>query len=234
MALCSNEECNKKARARGLCEEHSGYLKKIATPLRRWKSVGKYAEGTLCSVPDCEKKARSRGYCQGHYDRWRHHGDPLGGHKVTNRYAEDSVCIADGCTRKQRARQLCIKHYQSWQTYGDANKAKYRWAECTEGWKIGKDGYRWMTRPKHHMASSNGVVYEHRVVMAEFLGRLLKKGENVHHKNGIRSDNRIENLELWISHQPAGQRIEDLVSWARNIISEYGEIADKLLTTKEN
>lgn len=57
--------------------------------------------------------------------------------------------------------------------------------------------------------------------MEERLGRSLKRGESVHHKNGIRDDNRFGNLELWTKHQPTGQRVEDLVVWAREILDRY-------------
>lgn len=57
--------------------------------------------------------------------------------------------------------------------------------------------------------------------MESVLGRYLLPGENVHHKNGVRSDNRPKNLELWLRKQPGGQRVEDLIVWAVEVLQRY-------------
>lgn len=89
-------------------------------------------------------------------------------------------------------------------------------------WHEDAQGYVWRYDPDSPNRLPNGYVYQHREVMSEIIGRPLLPVESVHHKNGRRSDNRPENLELWSKSQPAGQRVTDLTAWAREILALYG------------
>lgn len=161
-----------------------------------------------------------------HWSRVKKYGNP----NIRNQPGPKSsgikkiaTCIIDGCSKKvfNVNRMLCHAHYNRWYRHGDPLGGKIKGKPYSD-----KNGYMWLYKPDHPNAKTNGLVAVHQMVMADILGRSLLPGENVHHKNGIRSDNRPENLELWISSQPPGQRVADLVSWAKGIIDIYGGYAN--------
>lgn len=111
--------------------------------------------------------------------------------------------------------------------------AKHRMQQRGEkatAWKGGRkrqNGYVYVYAPEHPAARQRYVM-EHRLVMEALLGRYLQPEETVHHKNGVRDDNQLENLELWSSNHPAGQRVQDLVSWAMDTIDKHLGVAVQL------
>lgn len=122
----------------------------------------------------------------------------------------DKVCPV--CTKPFQtrwARQVCCS-----KTCARVNDAA---VHGPSNWKGGVNkhasGYLKEQRKGHPLADRNGYVMQHRLVMEEVLGRTLEKHERVHHKNGVRDDNRPENLELWTTQlkDPPGVRLVDHV-----------------------
>jgi hypothetical protein len=82
--------------------------------------------------------------------------------------------------------------------------------------KKNKQGYNLI-----YSKSEKKYVLEHRYVYEQHYGIILTHSQNVHHINGDRLDNRIENLELWDTSQPSGQRVEDKIIFYKKLFESY-------------
>ena len=125
------------------------------------------------------------------------------------------VCAVPDCQRARcGAWKFCRRHIDQLRAGAKVSDLKPLVRNSVKN-GINTQGYKIVTLDR-------GVsIAEHRLVMARHLGRVLQPHENVHHINGVRDDNRIENLELWSTSQPSGQRVTDKVEWAKKLLALY-------------
>lgn len=217
--FCAIESCDRNAVARGWCDMHYSRWKAHGDPnvmLGHGKGHGSPRKSPEpCLTPDCNRQGRSRGYCDRHYKRLMKYGDAEAPRLNWKGELPGAQCSAGECQESAKARGYCELHYQRWQRHGDPTVLLQNGPGSGEGYLDPTDGYRKRYVP------GRGRVKEHRLVMEGLLGRRLLREETVHHVNGERADNRPENLELWSSSHPRGQRVADKVEWARAILALY-------------
>lgn len=122
--------------------------------------------------------------------------------------------------KPQHYKDLQFKHYLKRHDFSSDHIPKNKNPKGSGN--INKQGYRRIRMPNHPNAQASGIILEHVYVMSTHLNRPLMKGEIVHHKNGNRIDNRIENLELWDHSHPPGQKLEDKIVWCKEFLMKYG------------
>ena len=210
--LCSVPDCGRRYYSRGYCRAHKA----------RWDRNGQVFPGDPiaappigdrpCSEKGCVNQSRSRGLCQSHYFAVFLSGD--------REYGKADKCSVVECERPVRSKALCATQYSRFIHHGSVENPP-RMVSVRLDTVHMKTGYTAVRKPGHPMAGKTGYIPEHRYVMAEHLGRSLTGLENVHHRNGVKDDNRIENLELWTRAQPSGQRVVDKAAWAIEFLKEY-------------
>lgn len=221
-APCKADGCEKLSHANGYCKTHYNRVRRTGSTeaTRNWNP------GAQCAVDECKKPVHANGYCNTHDMRVRRHGEA--GSAESLAYTRHSkylgiACVVDGCERQAKALGWCPMHYHRWKRTGDPVGKWGAEPRRSRGF-IDANGYKRIVP-----VVGKGYRYEHVVVMEQILGRRLYPFENVHHKRpGSRADNRPENLELWVTHQPNGWRVEDMVTF---VVDYYPDLVRKQLAT---
>lgn len=214
---CSIEGCDRPRYGRQpYCEMHYRRVRRTGEPGP--PGPIKRTRGT-CSAPGCDEPHDANGLCHGHYQREQRRGEI----DIAPLRRPGRLCSVEGCERPHKAGGYCAAHYKRVLVHGHPQ------ADIPIRRSDGKGhivhGYRVVSVPpeQRHLSRGKTQIGEHRLAMAKYLGRPLSTDENVHHINGIRSDNRLENLELWSTSQPSGKRVVDLLEFAQVMLERYGD-----------
>lgn len=130
-------------------------------------------------------------------------------------------CVCD-CGNETLVITNCLLHgkTKSCGCYGNYINREKITGENNHAWKGGKGtpNGRGYVIIKH---GENRGKLLHRHVYEQHHGVKLTRKQNIHHINGDKLDNRIENLELWDFSQPYGQRVEDKIRYYFKLVEEY-------------
>ncbi len=183
--------------------------------------VGPLRSRGECKIEGCDKQIDAKGLCHGHYQRLlRSSALAL----QTPLREPGASCSVEGCDSPHKAKCFCATHYKRLLAHGYP-LADMPIRKVAGVGTIAHDGYRYVPVPpeSRHLTKSAAWVSEHRLVMAQSLRRALSSDEQVHHINGVRTDKRLENLELWSVSHPSGRRIEDLLEFCQVMLDRYGD-----------
>ena len=216
--MCEVIDCERSIYCKGLCEPH--YRRQLRTgSVSADREVGQPAQRAQCKAAGCEAAATERGLCHGHYLRLMRSGEIREDRALGRRVNRE--CTVVGCSNYATARGLCPTHRTRLRKSGDVQAD--RPVKKVAGAGFLNHGYWRVPVPKadRWLMRGESSALEHRLVMARHLGRPLEPDESVHHRNGDRLDNRIENLELWSRWQPSGQRVQDKLEFAIELLLRY-------------
>lgn len=176
----------------------------------------------ICEQAGCgkQKKKTSRD-CSMHAERRRQGRDP---HKPPRFPHVKKKCSIWNCERFSIAKELCQKHYERKRNGRPMQDPTAPDPDDPSTWRMNKTAAGYMTRS---YLGGKKTLLEHRRIFSKSIGRKLERHEEIHHINGVRDDNRIENLELWSTSQPSGQRVPDKVAWAVEILGKYPSEVDE-------
>ncbi len=215
--FCSIEGCDRKTYAHAFCQMHYARWKRRGQPDKIIAPRGL----KICSVEGCDKVSEARTLCHGHYQRVLRGSDLTDDIPLVRR--KTRTCSVESCARPVTPRtDLCKTHLRRRRKFGDIQPGTP--VRVIAGGGYIHRGYKYVPVPKsqRHLSNGKSLFPEHRLVFAIHLGRCLARDESVHHINGDKLDNRIENLELWSRSQPTGQRLRDKLEHARQLLKRYG------------